>query len=207
MKEEQHETCGVDFVDNRYVLCIVDKQGMHPRYYRGRSDTTLGQAHFFGKVGQAPLIMPSGNLAVLALMRLGEEQVVIKDEAEHYAVWAAAGVERGQKMARFAALQLHAKNHPSDKLSNKDAQQMFLLQDAELSTLLSVVETSQTIIEAALGGTADDKTYNKALKNEEKSRQDPVIGKTIQNPGDVSPFSEGDTSFLAKLYRELKKLQ
>lgn len=110
-------------------------------------------------------------------------------------------------MARFAALQLHAKNHPSDKLSNKDAQQMFLLQDAELSTLLSVVETSQTIIEAALGGTADDKTYNKALKNEEKSRQDPVIGKTIQNPGDVSPFSEGDTSFLAKLYRELKKLQ
>lgn len=207
MKEEHDETGGVDIVDDRYVLCIVDKQGMHPRYYRGRADTPLGQVHFFDKVGQAPLIMPSGDLAALALMRLGDEQVVIKDESEHFAVWATLGLERGQQMARFAALQLYAKHHPSDPLNEKDTQHLFLLQDAELSALVSVVETSQTLTEAVLGGVADDTTYRKALRNEEKSRQDPVIGKTIPNQKKVSLFSEDDTSFLAKLDRELKKLQ
>ncbi|ADY13496.1 hypothetical protein [Sphaerochaeta globosa] len=207
MKEEHDETGGVDIVDDRYVLCIVDNQGMHPRYYRGRADTPLGQANFFGKVGQAPLLMPSGDLAALALLRLGEEQVVIKDESEHFAVWAAAGVKRGQQMARFAALQLFAKHHPSDSLSEKDTQHLFLLQDAELTALLSVVETSQTLAEAVLGGVGDATTYSKALRNEEKSRQDPVIGKTIPNQREASLFSEDDTSFLAKLDRELKKLQ
>lgn len=206
MEEEQKAIVGVDIVDNRYVLCILDFQGMHPRYYKGRVDTSRGQAHFFAKAGNGALIIPSGNLAVLALKHLGEKQVVIKDEKEHYAVWAQAGIERGQRMARFAALLLYAERCTSDLLCEKERMQLLLLQEAEIARLLAVVQTSQLIQTTVLNGNADDKTYSKAVRNEQNSRQDLVITGDVSKLESTSPFADGDTSFLAKLYRELKTL-
>lgn len=207
METEPRETVGVDIVDTRYVMCILDSRGMDPRYYRGRVDTPLGQANFFSKVGGRDVIMPSSSLAVLAMKLLKESQLVVKDEDEHYAVWADAGIERGERMARFAALLLYRNHHPSDSINDKQRQQLILLQDAELASLLSVVQTSQTIIQDVLSGKTDGKTYAKALGNEVKSRQDPVIKAEIQKEHRASPFADGDSSFLAKLYRELEDLQ
>ena len=101
METEPRETVGVDIVDTRYVMCILDSRGMDPRYYRGRVDTPLGQANFFSKVGERDVIMPSSSLAVLAMKLLKEPRLVVKAEEEHYAVWAAAGIERGERMARL----------------------------------------------------------------------------------------------------------
>jgi len=207
METQQRQAVGVDIVGNRFTLCILDEDGKHPSYYSGRVDTPLGQAHFFNKVGKRRLLMPSSDLAVLALKLLESSQVVIKDEQEHYAVWAAAGVERGRHMARFAALQLHQGSDSSIPITAKQEQQLLLLQDAELASLLSVVGTSQQIAEDVLQGRADGKTYTKALGNEVKSRQDPVIGAVREKEPEASPFAEEDTGFLARVYRELENLK
>lgn len=207
METQQRQVVGVDIVGNRFSLCILDEDGKHPRYYSGRVDTPLGQAHFFNKVGAMKLVIPSSDLAILALKLLDNSQVVIKDEQEHYAVWAAAGIERGRRMARFAALQLYRGSDSSISITQKQEEQLMLLQDAELASLLSVVETSQQIAQDVLQGRADGKTYTKALVNEVKSGQDPVIGTAREKERGVSPFADDDTSFLASAYRNLEDLQ
>ncbi len=206
MEINQKETVGVDIVENRYVICLLDGRGMDPRYYKGRVDTPLGQANFFSKVGPRRLIMPSSSLAVLAAKLLDSAQLVVKDELQHYGAWEAAGIQRGERMARFAALLLYRIDYPSDALTDKQKNELMVIQDAELAFLLAVAEASQGIAQEVLSGQADDKTFAKALANEAKSRQDPNMQVEIPKPLQKSPFSDDDTGFLAMVYRALKNL-
>lgn len=207
--EKYNEVVGVDVVANKYLLCILDEKGKHPKYYRGRVDTKGGQAGFFARIPAGAIIaMPSGELAVLAVRTLGVERVVVLDEDETYALWEKAGVERGTKMARFAALALFENRTKSKTLDEKEQKQLLQMQQAELDAIMKVGSASQQISMDILRGSTDAKLFAKAVKNEQESRRDPVIGETVKKKTEeVGPVTSDDTSFFARLYRTLKELE
>ncbi len=121
MKSTEIGFAGADIIGKRYVLCVIDHEGKHPRYARGRSDTVKGREKFFATIPpETPLMIVESELAVLSLHLLGESRVYIQKETEGYAVWERAGVNRGERMAIFCS-KASLLNFPADSTYRETA--------------------------------------------------------------------------------------
>ena len=195
---------GVDVQDTRYFMCILNEEGKYPKYVQARTDTPKGQQKFFSKLpDRSKIIMPSSSFSSLVYRQLGDDMVVIKSEELYYSIWEKAGIERGRKMARFAARILFDLNGET-KLSDQEIKQMLAQQQDELEQIQSIGNSCQEIITKVLDETADSSDVSRALNNLKQS-QVPKLEKS--KDGKQASFDEDDTSFLADLYRFIRSLQ
>jgi len=202
-KDEITMSVGVDFVDTRYVLCIVDREGLYPRYSSGRWDTEGGQLKFLSKVKRgAVVLIPDSNLAIRAFQLFGD-CIHIASEGSLWGAWERAGVKRGKAMARFAALYVLQEELPPMQLTSKQIQQIHADHALELEQIQRIGEESQHITMNVLSGKADGKDYDRAIKNEYDSGIKPS-SLPVQEEKDPL-FDEKDESFLARLSRYLNK--
>lgn len=201
MKNNQARAAGVDLVGNRYHVCLLDQDGKHPRYYRGRVDTPFAQNKLIDYLAADYHVVVAGSsLALILLSRLGDGRVVIKEEEGHYRVWEKAGIKRGNAMARFAALLLHDELVGPKSLTEKEKQE--LMERAWEGAIADVarIERARQIIDEILDGDTSSTHYAEALRLVHQSQQHPLIGGTteVEYTVDVN-----DTSFFAKLVRAL----
>jgi hypothetical protein len=165
MQKQQLEKVGVDVIENRYVMCVLNPWGKAPRYARGRVDTPKGQEKFFAKLpSQSKVLMPSCDFSAMVYHRLGEDRVVLKDAQEYYMIWQEAGVKRGEPMARFAAKILFDL-YQETTLSEQEIRTLFAEQEVELQRIKQIGESAQAIIENVLKNRASGKDFKQALKN------------------------------------------
>ncbi len=204
MNDTETGYVGVDIIGDRYVLCVLDYEGMHPHYARGRCDTVKGREKFFDSIPLGALLMiVESELAILSLHLLGESQVFIQQESQGYAVWEKAGIQRGERMANFAAKVLHSTSKQMP-LTEKQQLQLLEMQGREMERIQGITDGSLSIIEKIQDGSATDADISKAFENEYQSRVGHYLVETKKNE-EPSPFAEDDESFLAELYRLLKK--
>ncbi|MGE4453491.1 MAG: hypothetical protein AB7D92_03065 [Sphaerochaeta sp.] len=197
---------GADIIGKRYVLCVLDKDGMHPIYARGRADTTKGREKFFKTIpDDARLMIVASELAVLALHLLGDERVIIQEEVDSYAIWEKAGIERGERMANFAAKLLHTGGTQST-LGEKQKLQLLALQGEELKRIQGITDSSLAVMERIMEGSATEKDIAQAYENEYLSRVGSFLKEDQENE-DQSPFASDDASFLAELYRLMQEIE
>jgi hypothetical protein len=201
---EQAETwvAGVDIIDNRYFLCLLDKDGKHPRYYRGRVDTAGAQQKLYRYLGSSyTLVIVDSPLALGALSILGKARVVIKDADEHYGAWERAGIKRGNSMARFVAL-LYREQLIGPKPLTPAQERAFLLEEAKkMEQMLNRFDQATALTQDILGGNPPSKAYEKALAlmDDHPPAQD-------KGNDSVQPEPEAeDRSLFALLLRALKK--
>ncbi len=204
MTNTAYISIGVDIIGKRYILCILNEEGKDPRYHHGRWDTENGKRKFFSLVGdKAHVLIVEGNLATLALHLLGNEKVVIKSEAAHYQLWEEAGVERGERMAHFAAMVLWSQKAGETELSESQTQELFDLQAEDLAALVRVDKDASRLQEVLRCAKAGPKEVQEAMQLEQKSRLlRPLVEEKREK--EKAPFAEEDTSFLAQLYRILQ---
>jgi len=196
---------GADIIGNRYVLCVIDHEGKHPHYARGRCDTVKGREKFFASIPpHTPLMIVESELAVLSLHLLGEASVFIQKEREGYAVWEKAGVQRGERMANFAASILHTTS-TQIPLTEKQQLQLLEMQGRELERIQRITDSSLSIIGKIQDESATDADVSQAFENEYQSRVGQLMAETEESE-EPSPFAEDDASFLAELYRLLEKV-
>lgn len=174
MKSTEIGFAGADIIGKRYVLCVIDHEGKHPRYARGRSDTVKGREKFFATIPpETPLMIVESELAVLSLHLLGESRVYIQKETEGYAVWERAGVNRGERMAIFAAKLLYS---TSQQIPLTERQQLKLLeiQGRELERIQRITDGSLSIIEKKYkrGGVQPKLMFHRPLKTSIKAGWD-----------------------------------
>ncbi|HNZ95371.1 MAG TPA: hypothetical protein PKN79_06115, partial [Sphaerochaeta sp.] len=101
MSDNKKPVAGVDIVDRRYVVCLLNEEGKAPRYYSGRSDTPSGQEKFFSLIEGRTVVMPPDPISTTAVHRFGEAAVSIDRGYEAYRI---SGIKNGKRMARFVAL-------------------------------------------------------------------------------------------------------
>ncbi|NCC63866.1 MAG: hypothetical protein EOM15_04345 [Spirochaetia bacterium] len=165
MQKQQWEKVGVDVIENRYVMCVLNPWGKSPRYARGRIDTPKGQEKFFSKLpSQSKVMMPSCDFSAMVYHKLGEDRVVLKDAQEYYRIWQEAGVKRGEPMARFAAKILFELSQETI-LGEKEIRALFAEQELQMQRIKEIGESSQAIIENVLNNRASNKDFKQALKN------------------------------------------
>ena len=202
-KETITESIGVEFVDKRYVLCIVDREGENPRYFSGRRDTEGGQLKFLSKIGlDTVVLIPDSTLAIRALESFGD-RIQIAPEKSLWGAWERAGVKRGRAMARFAALYVLKETLHPLQLTVKQIQQIHADHALELEQIQRIGNESQCIGMKVLSNQADGKDYAKAIKNEYDSGIK-SSSSTLEEEDDLL-FAEEDESFLARLSRYLKE--
>ncbi|MGH0053506.1 MAG: hypothetical protein ACQ5SW_08985 [Sphaerochaetaceae bacterium] len=207
MKKQPTGYAGADIIRDRYVVCVLDEEGKHPHYAKGRCDTLKGRQKFFSNIPpNTPLMIVESPLAVLALHLLGAALVVIQKEREGYAVWEKAGIKRGERMANFAANVLFTTSQEIP-LTEKQEHQLLAMQGREMETLQSITDGSNRIIDRILEGSATEADIKQAFENEYQSRVGQyLIDKEEDNVPNVS-FAEDDESFFASLYRLLKNIE
>lgn len=207
MKSTEIGFAGADIIGKRYVLCVIDHEGKHPRYARGRSDTVKGREKFFATIPpETPLMIVESELAVLSLHLLGESRVYIQKETEGYAVWERAGVNRGERMAIFFAAKLLYSTSQQIPLTERQQLKLLEIQGRELERIQRITDGSLSIIEKIQEGSATEADVSQAFENEYQSRvgQFMVEKEESENP---SPFAEDDESFLSGLYRLLETIR
>jgi len=197
---------GVDLVDNRYVMCILNPDKSNPRYSSGRNDTEGGQLKFLSKIPEeSELLIPDSPLAIRALQVFGEECVHIASMGSLWSTWGRAGVKRGPAMAKFAAVYLIEERLPPLKLTADQKAQIYADHALELEQIQRIGTDASRIGEAVLNGTATSRDFEVAVRNEYQSGIKPSSGSKEEVL--VSPFDDEDESFLALLYRTLEKIR
>lgn len=204
--KQQNGFVGVDIIGNRYVLCSLDGQLKHPRYARGRTDTPKGQRKFFSCIGEeAKVIICEGELASLALMILGKDRVCIQEEKSSYSLWHAAGLERGEATAYFAAKNVSSIIGPVD-LNEVQKLKILELQGKVMEKIQTIGDESQIIIDHILTDSATPKDIDSAFKNEYDS--DFIEnGLLEEQQPEIPSILDGDTSFLGEVYETLKDIK
>ncbi len=200
------EYVGVDLIDNRYVMCILQADKSNPSYARGRNDTEGGQLKFLGKLTQnSEVLIPDSPLATRALLLFGEDRIHIASMGSLWSTWERAGVKRGSAMAKFAAIYLAQQRIPAMKLTKQQKAQIYADHALELEQIRTIGDDASRIGEAVLKGTATSKDFDVAVRNEYQSGIKP--SSTSKEEVRVPLFDEEDESFLAQLYRSLEKIR
>lgn len=196
---------GVDLLGNRYVMCILNPDKGNPSYSSGRNDTEGGQLKFLSKVtGDSEILIPDSSLAVRALLLLGEQRVHIASMGSLWSTWERAGVKRGNAMAKFAAIYLIEESLPPLNLTKEQRNQIYADHALELEQIQSIGSDASRIGEAVLNGSATSKDFDVAVRNEYQSGIKP--SSSNKEEVHVPLFDEKDESFLAQLYRTLRKI-
>lgn len=204
----QTNTCmyaGLDQVGKQYVLCLLDEKGQSPHYYQGRSDTKKGQEKCLSLLeSPCKVLSASTPFGLLLLATFGEEKLTLKSEDEHYAIWQRAGVERGRKMARFAALLLFSAAQSPKNLDERERNHLLAMQGEEMEALQHIGDESQQALDTLLAGVEERGVVDKALRLEVKSRQ-VLTGVPSKESTNITVEEEG--SFFSQLYNSLQKLK
>lgn len=205
MQTNSYMYAGLDEVGKQYVLCLLDERGKSPHYYQGRSDTKKGQEKCLALL-KAPckVLAASTALGLLLLTTFGEEKLMLRSEDEHYAIWERAGVERGRKMARFAALLLFSSFQSPKILDEREKNHLLAMQGEAMESLRLLGDESQHALSSLLAGKEESSVVDKALRLEVKSRQDGIA--VPEQVHTASPIKEED-SFFSRLYCTLQKLK
>ena len=176
---------GVDIVDQRYVVCLLNEEGKNPKYYSGRSDTANGQEKFFSLIEG----------------RLGSDRVIINREYEAYY---ASGIERGERMARFVALICFHGEVGASNLTAKEEKELLSQQQAELDSLITFADEVGPLMERLLNGSASPKDVERMIQLEAQSRYPTT---TVTPPLVVEELLDPkEDTFFARLFRYLKSL-
>ncbi len=207
MEQKLVSVVGMDIQAQRYSMCILNKAGKQPRYYHGRVDTASGQKKFFSLLpDDSVALLPSSPLATLALHTLGEQRITIKDAELDYAIWERAGIERGEPMARFAALVLRSVCFPPTEMTVAQQLELFAYQAKELQRIKDIGNRSQQLAGQVLERKAGMQDWDAALKLEQDSKKVLLMDEADPKDPELPLFNEQDTSFLAQLYRLLSSI-
>ena len=192
---------GVDIVDQRYVVCLLNEEGKNPKYYSGRSDTANGQEKFFSLIEGRNIVIPPDSLATMAFHRLGSDRVIINRE---YDAYYASGIERGERMARFAALICIHSEQEGSVLSAKEQKELLTQQQSELDSLIAFADEVGPLMERLLNGSASPKDVERMIQLEVQSRYPST---TVTPPLVVEELLDPkEDTFFACLFRYLKSL-
>jgi hypothetical protein len=195
-REEIERFIGVTIEENRYVLCMLDAEGKHPRYYSGRNDTQGGREKFLSRLdGRCLALIPDCTLAVLAYERYGE-RIHILPWDPFWGTWQEAGVGSGRPMARFAAKFLFGGSSPGTVLTEKQRQQVLLDGWNRMLQIERMGDRAQTLMERLATGDEDPLLATEAIGLESESTEDLVgTGETEEDPAKTEV---DDGSFLAR---------
>lgn len=199
MSDNKKPVAGVDIVDRRYVVCLLNEEGKAPRYYSGRSDTPSGQEKFFSLIEGRTVVMPPDPLSTTAVHRFGEAAVSIDRGYEAYRI---SGIKRGKRMARFVALLAFHQGVKNTALTKKEQEEMFAKQQEELDRLIEFTDSVGPLMERLINGNATPSDVEEMIRLEVESRY-PKNG----NPPlveDIDLPDPKEDSFFARLYRYLK---
>ena len=198
MSNNKKLAAGVDIVDRRYVVCLLNEEGKAPRYYSGRSDTSAGQKKFFSLIEGRTVVMPPDPLSTIAFHRC---DVSIDRGYEAYRI---SGIKRGKPMARFAALLIFHQAMKCTELTKKEQEEMFAKQQEELDQLIEFTDSVGPLMERLINGTATPNDVEKMIRLEVESRypkkSNPPLAEEIDLP------DPKEDSFFARLFRYLKSL-
>jgi len=203
MKTSQTLAAGVDIIGNRYYLCLLDSDGKHPRYYRGRVDTPFAQNKLIAYLNpDYRVVIVESSLSLVLLSFLPSERVVIKEEGEHYRVWQKAGIERGNEMARFAALLLYDELVGPKPLSEKEKRELMASEWERTTADVERIERARKIISEIQSGKESSTHYSEALRLVQQAEERPRPLAIEEPEYTIDP---GDNSFLAKVARAFAK--
>lgn len=204
MQPNIYTYAGIDEQGTEYVLCLVNEKGQDPHYYQGRSDTKKGREKCLRLVeGLKLVIAPSSPLGLLLLATHTDEHIILRSEDEHFGVWERAGIARGRKMARFAALVLVSSLQIPKRLNEKEEAQLLSLQGTEMENLLRIGDASQAALMELVAGREDAPLVKQALSLEVKSR-DGSLASGEASKEDI--IVKEDSSFFSQLYHILQDL-
>lgn len=191
---------GVDIIDDRYHLCLLNEEGKQPRYYRGRVDTAAGQDKLLEYLGcDYQVVIIESPLALMLLAHLGAERVAIAKEGEHYGIWQRAGIERGNAMARFAASLYYDSIFEPPPLSDREFRLLLLAEEERINQAFLRVRKAQTLMEEILRGEAPSDALQQAISlMEEEPILDPLASEAYR-------WESDEHSFIARLVEALKK--
>lgn len=194
---------GVDIIGNRYHVCLLDREGKHPRYYHGRVDTVFAQNKLIAYLSPSySVVIVASSLALILLSRLGEGRVTIKEEDEHYRVWQKAGITRGDAMARFAALLRYEQLIGPKELSQKEQHELLATEWERTLARVARIERAHEIIDEFHSGNDSPAFYDEALRLLQQAQEDSLPTTIEESEYTIDP---DDHSFLAKVVRALSK--
>jgi hypothetical protein len=202
MDNDKKLVAGVDIVDRRFVVCLLDEDGKDPRYYSGRSDTPLGRKKFFSLIEGRTVTMPPDPLSTLAFHRFGGSAVSIDRRYETY--YQAAGIERGKQMAKCIAHLMFHQGMETTALTKKEEEEILLKQQEELKRLIEFTDSIGPLMERLINGTASPGDIEKLIRLEVESRY-PENGNS-PSVEDADLPDPKENTFFARLFRYLKAL-
>ena len=201
MNSEKQLVAGVDIVDQRFVVCLLNEAGKDPKYYSGRSDTAAGQEKFFSLVENRIVVMPPDPLSSIAFHRLGERSVMID---RGYGAYWASGIERGERMARFAALLVFNQDLGTTVLTQKEQKEILAKQQEELDSLIAFTEQVTPLMERLVNGSATPKDVQQMIQLEVESRYPGISNPPVAEERQL--LDPAEDTFFARLFRYLKDL-
>jgi hypothetical protein len=201
MDHDKKLVAGVDIVDHRFLVCLLNEDGKDPRYYSGRSDTPLGQEKFLSLIEDRIVTMPPDPLSTIAFHRFGGLVVSID---RRYETYQAAGIERGKQMAKFVALLVFHQGMKITELTKKEQRELLVQQQEELNRLIEFTDSVGPLMERLITGNASPNDVEELIRLEVESRypknSDPPLAE------DVDLLDPKEDTFFARLFRYLKAL-